>query len=294
MHRAPARAQVAAHASCDCRDITRTFRSSACSRSTRPSRRTALLAAASIALLAALPLRAQETPVKFQLDWRFEGPAALFLVPAAKGYFKAEKLNVTIDAGNGSGGTVTRVASGTYDMGFADLAALMEFHANNPTAPNKPVAVMMVYNNTPAAVLALKKSGIKTPADLTGKKLGAPVFDAGRRAWPIFAKANGVERRGLDRDGPAAARDHAGARRHRRDHRLLVHLAAQPRGARREGRRHRRAALLAVRREAVRQRDHRRRGLPQEEPGGGEGLPARLHQGREGRDRRPEGGDRPP
>ena len=110
----------------------------------------------------------------------------------AKGQFKAEKLNVTVDAGNGSGNAVNRVASGTYDMGFADLSALMEFHANNPTAPNKPVAVMMVYNNTPAAVFSLKKSGIKTPADLAGKKLGAPVFDAGRRAFPIFQKANGV------------------------------------------------------------------------------------------------------
>ena len=135
---------------------------------------------------------AQMTPIKFQLDWRFEGPSALFLVPVAKGYFKDAKLDVTVDAGNGSGGAVTRVASGTYDLGFADLAALMEFHANNPDAPNKPVAIMVVYNNTPASVMALKKSGIKTPADLAGKKLGAPVFDAGRRAFPIFAKANGV------------------------------------------------------------------------------------------------------
>ena len=133
-----------------------------------------------------------QTPIKFQLDWRFEGPAALFLQPAAKGYFKAAGLDVTIDSGNGSGGTVTRVASGTYDMGFADMAALMEFHANNPDAPNKPVAVMMVYNNTPAAVLALKKSGITKPADLSGKKLGAPVFDAGRKGFPIFEKANNV------------------------------------------------------------------------------------------------------
>jgi NitT/TauT family transport system substrate-binding protein len=132
------------------------------------------------------------TPVKFQLDWRFEGPAAFFLAPVAKGYFKDAKLDVTVDAGNGSGGAVTRVAQGTYDMGFADLAALMEFHANNPDAPNKPVAVMMVYNDTPASVMALKKSGIKTPADLSGKKLGAPVFDAGRKAFPIFAKANNV------------------------------------------------------------------------------------------------------
>ena len=136
--------------------------------------------------------QAQSTPIKFILDWRFEGPAALFLAPVAKGYFKDAKLDVTVDAGNGSGGAVTRVASGTYDMGFADLAALMEFHANNPDAPNKPVAVMMVYNNTPASVMALKKSGIKTPADLNGKKLGAPVFDAGRRAFPIFQKANNI------------------------------------------------------------------------------------------------------
>jgi NitT/TauT family transport system substrate-binding protein len=135
---------------------------------------------------------AQTTPIKFQLDWRFEGPAALFLTPVAKGYFKDEKLDVTVDAGNGSGGAVTRVASGTYDMGFADLASLMEFHANNPEAPNKPVAVMVVYNNTPSSVMSLKKTGIKTPADLNGKKLGAPGFDAGRRAFPIFAKANDV------------------------------------------------------------------------------------------------------
>jgi NitT/TauT family transport system substrate-binding protein len=155
------------------------------------SRRT-LLATALAMLIAALPAQAQETNVKFQLDWRFEGPAAFFLWPVAKGLFKAEKLNVTVDAGNGSGNAVNRVASGAYDMGFADLAALMEFHANNPTAPNKPVAVMMVYNNTPAAVFSLKKSGIKTPADLTGKKLGAPVFDAGRRGFPIFQKANGI------------------------------------------------------------------------------------------------------
>ena len=135
---------------------------------------------------------AQMTPIKFQLDWRFEGPGALFLTPLAKGYFKDAKLDVTVDAGNGSGGAVTRVASGAYDMGFADMAALMEFQANNPDAPSKPVAVMMVYNDTPASVMALKKSGIKTPADLNGKKLGAPVFDAGRRAFPIFAKANNI------------------------------------------------------------------------------------------------------
>jgi NitT/TauT family transport system substrate-binding protein len=155
--------------------------------------RSLALAAVAVAGMQSPAVLAQaNTPIKFQLDWRFEGPSALFLSPIAKGYFKDVKLDVTLDAGTGSGAAVQRVASGTYDMGFADMAALMEFHANNPDAPNKPVAVMMVYNNTPAAVLALKKSGITKPADLVGKKVGAPVFDAGRRAFPIFQKANNI------------------------------------------------------------------------------------------------------
>jgi NitT/TauT family transport system substrate-binding protein len=152
----------------------------------------ALSSLAAASLLASSAFAQANTPIKFILDWRFEGPAALFLGPIAKGDFKNAKLDVSLDAGTGSGAAVQRVASGTYDMGFADMAALMEFHANNPDAPGKPVAVMMVYNNTPAAVLTLKKNGITKPADLVGKKLGAPVFDAGRRAFPVFQKANSV------------------------------------------------------------------------------------------------------
>ncbi|MCI1192425.1 ABC transporter substrate-binding protein [Calidifontimicrobium sp. SYSU G02091] len=157
-----------------------------------PTRRAFVATATALLAGAGVPAHAQDTTIRFQLDWRFEGPSALFLTPAAKGYFRDAKLNVSIDAGSGSGATISRISSGTYDMGFADMAALMEFYGNNPTAPNKPVAVMMVYNNTPAAVLALKKSGIKTPADLTGKRMGAPVFDGGRKSWPVFTKANNV------------------------------------------------------------------------------------------------------
>jgi NitT/TauT family transport system substrate-binding protein len=144
------------------------------------------------ALLAPGTALAQEK-IKFQLDWRFEGPSSLFLLTKAKGYFAQEKLDVEIDAGSGSGNAVNRVASGAYQMGFADLAALIEFVGNNPTAPNKPVAVMMLYDASPAAVISLKKTGIKSPADLQGKKMGAPVFDAGRKAFPIFVKANNLD-----------------------------------------------------------------------------------------------------
>ena len=152
-----------------------------------------LLAGAVLALAAALPASAQETKIKFTLDWRFEGPSALFLAAQAKGYFKQEGLDVTIDAGAGSGAAVTRVATGAYDMGFADISALIEFIGNNPGAVSKPQAIYMVYESTPSAVLALKKSGIKSPADLAGKTLGAPVFDAGRKAFPVLARANKLD-----------------------------------------------------------------------------------------------------
>ncbi|AIJ47646.1 ABC transporter substrate-binding protein [Comamonas testosteroni] len=154
-------------------------------------KRTFLQAATVAAALSWGTAQAADTPLKFQLDWRFEGPAALFVHPEQKGYFKQAGLDVNVEAASGAG-AIQRVASGTHDLGFADLAALMEFHANNPDAPIKPVAIMVIYNTTPASVMALRKSGITKAADLTGKKMGAPIFDAGRRTFPIFAQANGV------------------------------------------------------------------------------------------------------
>ena len=50
----------------------------------------------------------------------------------------------------------------------------------------------MAYDFAPFGVYALKKSGIKGPKDLDGKKLGAPVFDASFRLFPAFAKLNGI------------------------------------------------------------------------------------------------------
>lgn len=142
---------------------------------------------------ALLPTAHADEPVniRFTLDWRFEGPAAPFLLAKAKGYYAAEGLNVEIDSGAGSAGAVTRVATGAYEMGFADFNALVEYDAK---APNSKIqGVYMVYNATPSAVFALKKSNIAKPADLVGKTLAAPIFDAGRKAWPAFAKSNKLD-----------------------------------------------------------------------------------------------------
>ena len=146
-------------------------------------------AAAMAMVLATIPASAQ-TPVKFTLDWVFQGPTSPFLVALEKGYYKAEGLDVTMDPGQGSAGAVQRVATGAYQIGFADVNATIEYNAKNPG--KEVMCVFMAYDYAPFGVYALKKSGIKVPKDLEGKKLGAPVFDASFRLFPAFAKKTGV------------------------------------------------------------------------------------------------------
>jgi len=138
-----------------------------------------------------------ETAIKFTLDWKFQGPTAAFLIAEARGYFTEEGLSVTIDSGNGSAGAVTRVASGAYQMGFADINSLVEFNAANPGQPVK--AVMMIYDAAPFGLYALPASGIAQPADLVGKTLGAPVFDASYKLFPAFATAVGIDPQAVPR-----------------------------------------------------------------------------------------------
>jgi NitT/TauT family transport system substrate-binding protein len=134
---------------------------------------------------------AAETGVRFSLDSRFEGPAAPFLLALDKGYFKAQGLNVSVDPAEGPLEPFTRVASGTYDIGFGDINALIKFRDANPRTPL--TAVFVVYNRPPFAILGRKSRGIATPKDLEGKKLGAPAADSAYAQWPIFVEANNID-----------------------------------------------------------------------------------------------------
>ncbi|KAA9002818.1 ABC transporter substrate-binding protein [Affinibrenneria salicis] len=146
----------------------------------------------SLSVLASQAQAADPVKVKFSMDWRFEGPSAPFLMAKAKNYFVQEGLDVQIDSGNGSAGAVTRVATGAYDMAFADFNSLIEQESQHPGTGIK--GVYMLYNVTPGAVFTLKSSGIAKPTDLQGKTIAAPVFDAARKSWPAFAKKVGLNK----------------------------------------------------------------------------------------------------
>ena len=136
-------------------------------------------------------LGAAQIPVKFTLDWAYQGPQAPFLVALYKGYFAAEGLDVTIDRGYGSADAVTKIATGVYDIGFADINSMIEFNVQNPE--RALIAVAIVYDYAPFSIVTLRGRGIEKPQDLVGRTLGAPAGDASRRLFPVFAKVTGID-----------------------------------------------------------------------------------------------------
>ena len=176
-------------------DLTRLTRSAALAASAALSRRTLFAALAGLTLFAALmwPLAADAgTAIHFTLDRKIDGPAAPFFLAIDKGYFKAEGLDVTIDAATGGPlEAIGRLATDAYDMGVADINSLIKFRDGNPGAPIK--ALFIVFDKPSYAIIARKSRGVVAPKDLEGKKLGAPSADPAFAAWPIFAKVNGID-----------------------------------------------------------------------------------------------------
>jgi NitT/TauT family transport system substrate-binding protein len=147
--------------------------------------------AAAIAIMAGWPAAAQ-TSIKFSLDGRFEGSAATFFLPQDRGYFRTEDLDVVVvDEATTALEPITRVASGAYEMGLADINTLIKYRDQHPSPPVK--GVFMLYNKPPFAIVARRSRGITEPKQLEGKKLGSPPAGITFGEWPLFAKLNNID-----------------------------------------------------------------------------------------------------
>lgn len=152
--------------------------------------KTALLAAACLLGSA----QAQEpTKIRFALDWVLQGPQAPFLVPHANGCYEKAGLNVITDRGFGSGDTVIKVGNGNYEVGFADINAMIEYNAKQKNPEDRLISFFMVYDAAALSIITRKDTGIRKPADLAGKTIAAPPGDASRRLFPALAQANGLD-----------------------------------------------------------------------------------------------------
>jgi ABC-type nitrate/sulfonate/bicarbonate transport system substrate-binding protein len=104
-----------------------------------------LTAVASLSVTSVAPARAQSEDIRFVVDFLLQGQQSPFVLGRERGYYTAQKINfAAFDPGRGGADSITKVASGTHDVGFGDLSALIEFNAKNPG--RELIAVLLIYD----------------------------------------------------------------------------------------------------------------------------------------------------
>ncbi|MEV7866426.1 ABC transporter substrate-binding protein [Streptomyces sp. NPDC088124] len=115
---------------------------------------------------------------------------ATYAVGDSEGYFSQEKLKVDVINTDGSVAAVQAVASGSADIAPADAGAILA--AREKGVPVKAVGGLV--RNWPWRMAVLPDSGITSPADLKGKRIGVISLASGSA---IFARAYAADA-GLD------------------------------------------------------------------------------------------------
>ncbi len=143
--------------------------------------------AAALSTFASSPFAADK--VTFQLDWLPGGDKAPVYVGIEEGIFADAGLDVSIANGRGSTEAITKIATGTADIGVADIVALLAAKATDDV----PVTgVYSVFSIAPHTFVFPSDSGIKSVKDVAGKKIATSPFTSSNLFLPLLLEVNGV------------------------------------------------------------------------------------------------------
>lgn len=135
---------------------------------TAPSQRIrgthALVAVAAALMTCAAPAAEK---VSLRVSWLMNAQNAGYVMAKEKGFYAKEGLDVSIMPGGPNINSTTMVASGQNTFGTNDVSAVLYGNAQDMNL----AVVGACFQKSPAGVLSLAASGIRTPKDLEGKTL---------------------------------------------------------------------------------------------------------------------------
>ena len=108
------------------------------------------------------------TPVTLQLKWVPQAQFAGYFVALEKGYYEEEGLDVTIAPGGPDIVPEQQVANGTAQIGVDWVASLLPHQEQGMPL----VEIAQIYQKSGLQLVTMKDSGINSPEDLEGKKVG--------------------------------------------------------------------------------------------------------------------------
>jgi NitT/TauT family transport system substrate-binding protein len=109
--------------------------------------------------------------VTLRLKWLNQAQFAGFYVAQEKGYYKAEGIDVNIQPGGPDFPSVQMVTGGNEQFGVTGADQILIARSKGVPV----VAIAVIYRRNPFVLFSLAKSGIKTPADYIGKKVGVKI-----------------------------------------------------------------------------------------------------------------------
>lgn len=127
--------------------------------------------------------------IPFLIDWEPE-PTYLGIYYAKHlGLFEREGFDVTIVPNLGANRVIPLVANGANPIGTASGGATVIGAGNG----NQTVSLAVVYQKIPTVIYGPASTGIKTPADLQGKRIAIYPTSITKDEFNVFMTANGID-----------------------------------------------------------------------------------------------------
>jgi NitT/TauT family transport system substrate-binding protein len=132
----------------------------------------------------------QDKDIKFALDFIPLGRHAPWYVALSKGYFKEEKLNVTILPTKGTADAIRYVESGLADFGFIDVPSLVATGESGGAVS----IVANLYQKPPYCVFSLDPgANVTSPKGMVGLEVGSSSASFTPKIFAAFMKMNNLD-----------------------------------------------------------------------------------------------------